>query len=345
MSDDADLMFRGALTPGLIDVHNNGAFGVDFATADPVAWRAALAALAARGVTSVQPTLITAPLQALLKGLERVADALGETPGQPRARVLGAHLEGPFLSSARRGAHREDCLRDPLPEMLEALLRSPVLRTVTLAPERAGGMAAVQRFAGSGVLVSLGHSDADAKTAQAATDAGASAVTHLFNAMRPFTHRDPGLAGAALGAGRLWCCLIVDGLHVDPLVCRIAFAAAGDRLVAVSDSIALAGLPAGSTLPFGGAPATLGLDGLGRRADGTIAGAGIVLDEGVRRMIAIGVPSEAALYAATEAPARMLGRSDLGRIAPAALADLVWWDEQWRPRRVWVGGREVTIVG
>ena len=326
-----------------MDVHNNGAFGVDFATAEEPAWRHVLGGLAARGVTAVQPTLVTAPIPSLLEGLDRVAAAMDATAGQPLARVLGAHLEGPFLSPARRGAHRADWLADPAPVALGALLGHRALRTMTLAPERPGGIAAVQHLAAAGVVVSLGHSDADARMAEAAADAGASAVTHVFNAMRPLAHRDPGLAGAALAGARLWCCLIVDGLHVSPLACRIAFAAAGERLVAVTDSISIAGLPPGSTLAFGGAPVTVGADGLGRRTDGTIAGAGIVLDEGVRRMIGIGIPPQTVLHAATQAPADMLGRGDLGRIAPGARADLVWWDDEWVPRRVWIGGLETPV--
>ncbi len=343
LSPGAEVLDGGALTPGLLDLHNNGAFGVDFATAGPAEWRRALSGLAGRGVTSVQPTIITAPLPSLLEALGRIADAAGT------ARVLGAHLEGPFLSPRRRGAHRDDWLAAPDGAALDTLLHHGAarraLRTVTLAPELPGGLDAVRRFAAAGVVVSLGHSDADAATAAAAAAAGATAVTHVFNAMRPFAHRDPGLPGAALADGRLWCCLIVDGEHVDPLACRVAFAAAGPRLVAVSDSIPVAGLPPGTTLPFGGAPVTADAHGVGRRADGTVAGAGIVLDEGVRRMIAAGIAPAAVLRAATEAPAATLGRADLGRIAPGALADLVWWDEEWVPRRVWVGGEEVPVAG
>ncbi len=323
----------GALTAGLIDLHNNGAFGVDFATADADGLRRLLTALAARGVTAVQPTVITAPLPELAGALDRIG-------GETGARVLGVHLEGPFLSPVRRGAHRADWLATPTAAALAAIMRA---RTVTLAPELAGGLDAVRRLAAAGVVVSIGHSDADAGMALAAADAGATAVTHVFNAMRPFAHRDPGLAGVALTDPRLWCCLIVDGVHVDPVACRVAFAAAGRRLVAVTDSILIAGLPPGTTLPFGGAPVSVAADGAGRRADGSLAGAGVTLDEGVRRMIAAGVPAADALHAATEAPARMLRRDDLGRIALGALADLVLWDDDWVPRRVWIGGVETAV--
>jgi N-acetylglucosamine-6-phosphate deacetylase len=347
---DAATLPGGVLTPGLLDLHNNGAFGVDFATADPAGWRSALGRLAARGVTAVQPTIITAPLPAILAqmdGIDAAATAAAMTlADQPVARILGAHLEGPFLSPARRGAHRADWLQDPAPAALDTLLGHPatrrMLRTITLAPERPHGLAAIRRLTEAGVIVSLGHSDATAEQALAGTGAGATLVTHLFNAMRPLGHRDPALPGVALTDPRLWCCLITDGQHVDPIACRLVFAATPGRVVAVTDSILIAGLPPGTEMEFGGLPVMVDPTGLGRRLDGTISGAGIVLDEGVRCMIAAGIDPALALHAATEAPATAIGRPDLGRIAPGARADLVWWDDDWIPRRVWIGGMEVT---
>lgn len=341
----AEVLHGGVLTPGLIDLHNNGAFGVDFAAADAAGWARALAGLARCGVTSVQPTAITAPLPSLVGVLRRAAAMQDGGDGQATARMLGVHLEGPFLAPAFRGAHRADWLQDPTAEAVDALLADPVarrtLRTITLAPERPGALAAIRRLVDAGVVVALGHSDATAAAAHAAADAGATMVTHMFNAMRPFRHRDPGLPGAALTDPRLRCGLIVDGLHVDPLACRVVFAAKQGRVVAVTDSIAIAGMPPGTTLAFGGMPVTADPDGLGRRADGTISGAGIVLDEGVRRMIAAGVEPAAVLHAATETAAEVIGRNDLGRLVAGAAADLVWWDADWVPRRVWVGGVEV----
>lgn len=335
----------GVLTAGLLDLHNNGAFGVDFATVQSDGWRRALAGLARRGVTSVQPTAITAPLPHLARLLRHAAAIMDELRGEPVARVLGVHLEGPFLSPLFPGAHRADWLRDPASDALDTLLGDPAakraLRMVTLAPERPGAPEAIRRLAAEGIVVSLGHSDADAATAGQAANAGATMVTHLFNAMRPFRHRDPGLPGAALDDPRLVCGLIVDGQHVDPVACRVAFQAAAGRIAAVSDSILVAGLPPGTPLEFGGMPVAADATGLGRRPDGTISGAGIVLDEGVRRMIAAGISPAAVLRAATEIPADAMGRPELGRIAVGARADLVLWDESWHPRRVWLNGTEL----
>ena len=337
----------GTLTPGLVDIHSNGAFGVDFADADVPAYRRALGAMARRGTTSVQPTSITAPIPNLLASLEccraaqeALAQALAD---EPVARILGAHLEGPFLSQARRGAHRADWMSDPSPACLDPLLAHPALTMMTLAPERDGALDAIRRLVARGVRVSLGHTDATAEQVAAGADAGATLVTHLFTAMRPFHHRDPSVPGAALTDPRLVCGLIGDARHAHPLACRLAFQAAPGRIALVSDSVLLAGLPEGTTLPFGGLPATLDSHGLGRREDGTISGAGTLLDEDVRRMIAAGLDPALVLDAATRVPAQALGRDDIGRLAPGARADLVLWDDEWQPRRVWLGGVEVEL--
>ena len=343
----ADTLCGGALTAGLLDLHNNGAFGVDFATADAPQWSAVLAGFAACGVTGVLATVITQPIPAIHAAMLQARSAAGLEA--PVARVLGVHLEGPYLLPARRGAHLAEWLQEPSPAALDTLLGDAATRTmlrlVTLAPELPHALDAIRRLVAAGIIVSLGHTDADAAQVGAAADAGATMVTHLFNAMRPFSHRDPAVPGAALCDPRLFCGLIVDGVHVDPLACRLALQAAPGRIVAVTDSIVVAGMAEGTTLEFGGAPVTVGADGAGRRADGTLSGAGITLDAGVRRMIAAGLDPAVVLHAATAAPAQVLGRHDLGRIAPGALADLVWWDEDWRPRRVWIGGREVHHGG
>ena len=206
-------------------------------------------------------------------------------------------------------------MRDPDEAALDTLLNHEplrrILRLVTLAPERPGALAAIGRLVAAGIIVSLGHTEADAAQMRAAAAAGARMVTHVFNAQSPLHHRAPGAPGVALTDPRLFPCLIADGVHVDPAVLQIAFAAC-PRAVAVTDSILIAGLAAGAEQNFGGAPVRLGPQGVGLRADGTIAGAGITLDEGVRRLIAAGVAPEVAFAAATARPAEALGFADRG---------------------------------
>jgi N-acetylmuramic acid 6-phosphate etherase/N-acetylglucosamine-6-phosphate deacetylase len=332
---EADIrLTHGFLSPGLIDLHNNGAFGVDCASASPAGWDTYITGLAACGVTSVLPTVITAPLPALAEAAARVEVAMAR-----HGAILGLHLEGPFLSFARRGAHQAAWLRAPDTAAIESLLAmGPVLRLVTLAPELPGALEAIARLAAAGVEVSLGHTDADAAQMRAGADAGARMVTHVFNAQSALGHRAPGAPGVALTDARLFPCLIADGVHVDPAVLALAFAAC-PRAVAVTDSILVAGLEPGAEQEFGGAPVRLGPQGVGLRADGTLAGAGITLDEGIRRMIAAGIAPETALASATLRPATALGLTDRGRIAPGARADLVWWGDDFTVRQVWTAGQ------
>lgn len=335
----------GTVTPGLLDLQNNGSFGADFADATPDQWAQVLTGLASRGVTGLEPTIITAPLDELNAAFDRIRAAQQRHAGEPVCRILGAHLEGPFISEERKGAHRAECMLDPTPDALDTLLSNPataaVLLTVTLAPERAHALEAIRRLVAEGVVVAVGHSDATAAQVRAAADAGATMTTHIFNAQRPLTHREPGVPGAVLADDRFFIGTIIDGQHLDPSVVKIVFSAAPGRAVGVTDAIVTAGLPNHTPLMFGGELVVNDETGLGRRESGTIAGAGIVLDEGVRRMIAAGLDPATVLASCTEVAARSIRRTDVGHLAPGALADLVWWDEQWRPQRVWVGGVEV----
>ena len=188
------------------------------------------------------------------------------------------------------------------------------LRIITLAPELPGALTAIERLAAAGIIVSLGHTDATAAQMQAAAQAGARMVTHVFNAQSPLSHRAPGAPGVALTEPSLHPCLIADGVHVDAMLLNLAFNAC-PRAIAVTDSILIAGLDPGAMREFGGAPVRLGPQGVGLRADGTIAGAGITLDEGVRRLVSAGIAPEIAFAAATNRPADALNLSDRGRIA------------------------------
>ena len=338
---DVDLG-HGVLAPGFVDLQVNGCYGVDFADASPQQWDVLTTRLLETGVTSLLPTFITAPVAELAAALRRTAQVLPALPDRPRARVLGVHLEGPFLVESRRGAHDAAWLRDPSPADVQELLDAGagLLRLLTLAPERDGALDAVRTLAAAGVLVSVGHSDATAAQVHAAADAGARMVTHLFNAQRPLLHREPGVVGQALADDRLTSGLVLDLHHVSAQAARIAFAAAPGRVALVTDAAAPAGMPPGR-YALGGQPVVLEQGAPPLREDGTIAGSALRLDDAVANAVRLGVDLAAAVAAASTVPADLLGRSDLGRIAPGATADLVWLDDDLRARATWVGGVRV----
>jgi N-acetylglucosamine-6-phosphate deacetylase len=339
---------EGTLTAGLVDIQINGAFGVDFAAADEAGWDEVAAQLPSTGVTSFQPTLITAPLDQLIAGLDTATEARDRQEDGPYARILGVHLEGPWLSPRRNGVHEAKYLTAPTPAAVDTLMSAvgfDILTLLTLAPELTGALEAIKRLTGAGVPVSIGHTDATAAQVEAAADAGATLVTHIFNAQRGLAHREPGVPGAALSDERYRVGLIADLHHVAAEICTLVFRAAPGRVVLVTDAIAAAGMQPGSYL-LAGIPVTLGEDGVPRNADGTIAGSALTLDQAVRNMIGIGLPVVQVLEAASRVPADALGRTDLGRIAVGARADLVHWTEDFHPARTWVDGRELpAFVG
>ncbi|HTA01657.1 MAG TPA: amidohydrolase family protein, partial [Streptosporangiaceae bacterium] len=217
----------GYLVPGFVDLQVNGHFGVEFQTADAASWADVARRLPSTGTTAFVPTLITAPVDSLVAALTTASAFAGDLPASG-AQVLGVHLEGPFISPARRGAHNPAWITDPTPAAVAALIEAGggLLRLLTLAPERPGALAAIDQLVAAGVLVSVGHSDATAAQVAAAADRGARMVTHLFNAQRPLGHREPGVVGQALTDERLTSGLIADLYHVVGPVCGLAFRAA-----------------------------------------------------------------------------------------------------------------------
>jgi N-acetylglucosamine-6-phosphate deacetylase len=334
----------GVLLPGLIDLQVNGCYGQDLAGVDQAGWARVVRRLPETGTTAFLPTLITAPVGELDRALRSAAGFVAGLPAG--ARVLGVHLEGPFLSPARAGAHRRDWMVPASPEAVAGLLAagSGLVRVVTLAPEVAGGLAAVAQLASAGVVVSVGHSDATAGQVAAAADAGARMVTHLFNAQRPFHHREPGVVGQALTDPRLTSGLIADRSHVAAAAAAMAFAAAPGRVCLVTDAIAAAGMPPGRYL-LGGEPVTVGPgDAPPLRRDGTLAGSVLRMDRAVANVVAAGIGLAEAITAATRIPADLIGRPDLGRLSPGAAADLAWLGDDLRTRAVWVAGEQVHPV-
>jgi N-acetylglucosamine-6-phosphate deacetylase len=311
--------------PGFVDLQVNGYAGVDFSIPGEDGYARAGAALLADGVTAFQPTIVTAPLGEMAESLAAVGVAAGDW-GRAGPQIIGAHLEGPFLSRERAGAHDRSALRDPDLPALERLLAAGPVTQVTLAPELPGAPGVIDALLARGVTVSCGHTEADAAAAHAAFDRGATAVTHLFNAMRRPEHRDPGIAYAALGRDDVFITLIVDGHHLAADTVRAAARAAGDRLVLISDAVAAAAAPDGD-YTLGGKMPIHSRGGVVRNAAGSLAGSTLTMLGAVRNLHALGTPLAAALRAATEAPAAMARRPDLGRLEPGARADLIVLDD------------------
>ncbi len=327
---------RGTAVAGFVDLQVNGFAGVDFLAADADGYVTAGRALAATGVTAYQPTFITAPPEGYRRALDVVA-SLPPAGGGPR--IAGVHLEGPFLSFDRRGAHNPDLLRAPeLDLVLDLIARGPVT-CMTLAPELPAAVDLVSELVARGVVVSLGHSDADAAVAHAAFDAGATTVTHLFNAMPPFGHRAPGLAGVAMTRPDVVVQAIVDGVHLAPEAVVLAFGVTRGRFALVTDAIAAAGLSSG-VYRLGDRQVEVA-GGEARLADGTLAGSVLTMDRAVRNLVELGVSMEEAVGAASSVPARVLRRPDLGRLTPGAVADVVLLDDGLQPVRTLIGGTEV----
>jgi N-acetylglucosamine-6-phosphate deacetylase len=301
------------LAPGFIDLQVNGVDDVDVAIAEGPDWERVDVLLAATGVTAWLPTLVTRRLERYGPALERVTAARDR--GGERPAVLGAHLEGPFLGD-RTGAHDT---RSVIPIDGDWLAGLPdVVALVTLGAELHDALGAIAALTGRGVVVSIGHSGASAARAVEAFDAGATMVTHLFNAMGPLHQREPGVAGAALADDRVTAGLIADLVHVHPALLRTAFRTKGPgRVALVTDAVAWR---AGH---LAAADVTL-VDGAPRLADGTIAGSALTMDVAVRNVVAAaGVPLADALTAASTTPADLLGDRSRGRIEPGARADLV----------------------
>ncbi|PPG54928.1 N-acetylglucosamine-6-phosphate deacetylase [Rathayibacter sp. AY1E9] len=321
--------------PGFLDLHVHGGGGHGF-DGGAEAIRAGLALHRSRGTTRSLVSLVSAPLEQLESSLDAVSALAATDP-----LVLGAHLEGPFLAPSRRGAHDPAALVHPSSGAVGRLLDAARgrLAQITLAPELPGALAAVERLAGAGTVVAVGHTEADADQARAAFDRGARLVTHAFNAMRGIGHRSPGPIPVALGDERVALELILDGRHVDVEVVRLAFAAAPGRIALVTDAMAAAG--AGDGVHRLGPLDVEVLGGVARLAGtAVLAGSTLTQEEALRRAVGPGrLGLQASVAALTAVPARVLGRGDLGLLAPGYRADVVLLDASLRVQRVWAEGR------
>lgn len=337
---DGDIDAGGRyLIPGLVDIHSHAAMNVDASDGDPAAFPILSRYYASRGVTSWCPTTMTLPEDTLLQAMRAVRAFERPADG---ARLAGVNLEGPFLSAAKRGAQAAEHLRAPDIELFRRLNEESggLVRLITIAPEEPGAIAFIEE-ASKVCAVSLGHTAADYDTAMAAYRAGASHTTHLFNAMPPIHHRDPGVIIAAADSGA-YAELICDGFHIHPAVVRIAFRLFGEKLCLISDSMRCAGMPDGE-YSLGGLPVTVKDGRCTNTGTDTIAGSSIHLMDALQRSIAFGIPPEQAVYAATAAPAKAAGLFDtVGELAPGKHADFVLLDEDFNPAEVWIAGQRIS---
>jgi N-acetylglucosamine-6-phosphate deacetylase len=330
------------LVPGYTDIHVHGGGGFSLATRDPEEIRSYARWVVSHGVTSFLPTICAGSLDEGLEFARAAAEANGAVEGG--ANVLGINLEGPFVSDERRGALPIGWVRVAEPGVLGQIVNSAGndLRLITLAPELEGAEGLIRILVDRGVVVSIGHSDADCDTASAAFRAGASHVTHLFNAMRPFHHRDPGILAAALEARGVTAEVIADGVHLDRrTVAMIVRLFGPDRVALITDGVPPAGLDAGA-FRLGADEATLAGDRV-LLPYGAIAGGAQTMDKIVRNIVTWGAAElpEAVRMAAT-VPARIIDLSERkGRLMPGYDADIIALDDDFGVTMTWVGGRLV----
>jgi N-acetylglucosamine-6-phosphate deacetylase len=343
-ASDAGNNDKDYILPGFVDLQVNGSHGIDVMDASADALVALGRHLAREGTTAWMPTAITAPIDKIAQVHASIADAIDNSrrdDSPDAAAILGMHLEGPFISPLRLGAHPALNL-EPRADAFDRVLAMRALRLITLAPELPGGLDAIRRLTARAVVVSIGHTNATLEQADAAVAAGARMFTHLFNAMRPMNHRDPGVIAAALAPSPALAAIIPDGVHVHPAILRLACRARGiDGIILVTDKVALAKTSI-SEKNVGRALATI-RDGAARLEDGRLAGSIISMLDGVRVMIekaGVGI-GDAAVMAATN-PANLVGAGDRGRIQVGARADLIVLSRALELKSVFIAGREIS---
>ncbi|PYY34899.1 N-acetylglucosamine-6-phosphate deacetylase [Curtobacterium sp. MCBD17_030] len=335
-ADEVEDLGDATLVPGLLDLHGHGGATQAYEDDD---FSAALAAHRTHGTTRSVVSLVANPVPELARSLDRIRTVTATDP-----LVLGAHLEGPFLSPHNKGAHNEDHLVAPTPADVDTLLEAGegVLRQITIAPELPGALDAVRRFVAAGVTVAVGHTVGTYEQARAAFDAGATVLTHAFNAMPGLHHRRPGPIGAAVDDDRVTLELILDGVHVHPAAARTLFRAAPGRVALITDAMGAAGAADGP-YRLGSLDVTV-TDGVAHvTGTDTIAGSTLTQDVALRNAVRLaGRSLPEAVAALTSIPAEALGLGDrFGRLAPGFAADLVALSPSLEVERVWGGGREL----
>jgi N-acetylglucosamine-6-phosphate deacetylase len=332
--------------PGFIDIHIHGAGGRDVMEAGTDALSTVTRKVAEFGTTSLLATTVTASPDDTCRAVERIARYIPQQHAvQPSgAEVLGIHFEGPFISKERRGVHPPEWIQLPSAEMLERLLQAAAgnARLMTLAPELLGATQCIEAAQKAGVVISIGHTNADYEQARMAIAHGARSATHTYNAMRPFTHRDPGVVGAVLTSPEIDAELIADGVHVEEGAMKLLLKAKGsERVILVSDGLSATGMPDGKYM-LGDFEVTV-TNGVCRNAAGVLAGSTLTLDRALRNIVNLGVPIRDAMRMLTLNPASLLGiEFKKGSLRAGADADVLLLDEGLHVTKVWARGRPLN---
>jgi len=339
------LNLNGAyVIPGLIDLHIHGAAGYDFSDGDAGGLIKIAGFLASRGVTSFLPTTMTIAREDYLKAADAMKQVQRESAvSGGLARIPGMRMEGPFLSKEKCGAQNPVFLRTPDHEFFREIMERSGngVAILDLASELAGAEEFIKKAAGE-TLISLAHTNADYEEATAAFVAGAKHVTHLYNAMRPFLHREPGLIGALWDSEGTTAEIIGDGYHVHESAVRTAFKMMPHRICLVSDALRCLGVPEGEYELSG--QTVICKDGVARLKNGTLAGSSTDLFEMMKRVISFGVPKEEVIEAVTETPAKIIGSKTVGILEEGRFADFIVSDENFDHKKVYIGGNAVETV-
>ena len=342
---DAVDLCGATVIPGLVDVHSHGNSGADFSDGDYEGLKKMAAFYAQCGVTSFAPASMTLPYNVLAKAFDTAARLHAEAP-DGLSRLMGIQMEGPYFSYKKRGAQNPDYLREPDFEGFRALyeLCGGMVRIVDVAPELPGAAEFAEK-ASKLCTVSVAHTDSDYDHAKAVFDAGATHLTHLYNAMPPINHRNPGVIPAAVENPNVRAEIICDGYHIHPAAVRLAFSMfGGERMILVSDSGRCAGLPEGSKFTLGGQDAWL-KDGVGRLGDGTIACSAANLWGCLVNVLSWGIREEDALRAATWNPACAIGaQKEVGSIEEGKVADFILCNPDYTEKRVFLAGKELSYL-
>ncbi len=328
--------------PGFVDVHIHGAGGHDVMEGSEEAMAAVTRTVARHGTTSFVATTVTASPDDTCRSVEGIARfiATQHETDEPRAEVLGIHYEGPFISPARRGVHPKEWIQLPSVVLLEKILHAAAgnARILTIAPELLGAAACIEAARKAGVVVAMGHTDATYEQTRAGIARGAHHAVHVYNAMRPFSHRDSGVIGAVLTSPEVTAELIADGVHVEEAAMRLLLQAKGaGGVILVSDGVSATGMPDGNYM-LGKIEVTVS-GGVCRNAEGKLAGSTLTLDRALRNIVALGAPLADAVRMLTVNPATLLGiEFKKGALRTGADADIVLLDEGLQVTNVWARG-------